>query len=98
MPEAEIERVTGSEGYIPAPPVLQYDNGDYLRAFLDLSPSRQSGFGPGSIPVSEIAVYWELAGWDDFLTFLRRIRAADEAFLTFQAEKKGGADEAVARR
>ena len=61
-------------------------------AFLELSASRPHGFGPSSIPISEIAAWFALYGPDDRPT--RRmwhslIRALDAVWLRWQRETKG---------
>lgn len=60
-------------------------------AFLELSPSRQMGFGEGAIPLTEIQAYMDLfghPGCDDPREFVTLIRACDAAFLEARAEKK----------
>lgn len=89
MPEDEIERVLEARHPRAEPPELWSENEPYLTAFLDLSPARTVTFGGvGYIPVSEIRAYWRELGSDDFETFLRRIRAADDAFLKATRKKK----------
>jgi hypothetical protein len=91
MPEEEIERVVTAraQAHAPIEPDVWPENEPYIKAFLVLSPSRQVGFGVGAIPVSEVGAYWDRCGWDDFETFLGRIRAADDEFLKVVRERKG---------
>ncbi len=62
-----------------------------LAAFSELSPSRpRYQWGPGSLPVSEVAAYYEFTDWPEILpavVFLRRIRALDGAYLGWHAEQ-----------
>lgn len=88
VPESEIDLITLREAVEPEPEI-DPDNIPYRRAFMDLTSSRNMGFSVGSIPVSEIGAYWDRAGVDDFETFLRRIRAADNAFMKWLRESKG---------
>ena len=85
--DSDIAKLIGTSG-APPEPELDAENAPYFRAFFDLSPSRATGFSVGTIPVTEVAAYWDRAGVDDFLTFLRRIRAADEAFLAWHRERE----------
>lgn len=43
--------------------------------------------GAGAIPIAEILAYCQVAQVDDVQQFFRRIRAADMAFLNWQAKK-----------
>lgn len=87
VPEAEIERVLGDE-YLPEPPEWGGETAEDLRDFLELSPSRNVGFGVGPIPVSEIGAYWDRMGVEPFETFLRKMRVADNEYLNWVAKQK----------
>lgn len=59
----------------------------YLEAFFVLSPGRVQGFGPGGIPMAEIEVFCRMYGVENTERFVRFIRAMDDAFLSFSAER-----------
>lgn len=62
-----------------------------LEAFLDLTSSRQIGWGIGPIPVSEVTAYCDLVGMADPVSrieFLRLIRAMDNASLAHEGRKR----------
>jgi hypothetical protein len=88
VPEDEIERIVGVAADAPEEPELDPDNIEYFRVFFDIAESRPPGFGAAAVPLSEIAVYWDRSGFDDFLTFSRRIRAADNALLAWNRERE----------
>lgn len=89
MPEDEIAAFVGEDAFVAVEPEIFADNVEYLQAFMDLADSREIGLGGvGSIKVSEIGSYWDHVQIDDFLTFLRRLRAADGAFLKWQREQR----------
>lgn len=58
-----------------------------LDAFFTLSPSRQQGFGPGGILLSEMATYCQIYDVPNVPRFVRFIQALDGAFLAYKAEE-----------
>lgn len=61
----------------------------YLSAFSELNTCRRAGFGLGPIPWTAIIAFaeqYELE-YDLKSTFLRVIRALDQEFLEYKAEK-----------
>jgi hypothetical protein len=88
MSDEEIAEFVGEDAFVADEPELFEENVEYFEAFFDLTTSRQEGLDRGFIPVSEIASYWDRVPLDDFLTFLRRIRAADAAFIEWHRERR----------
>ena len=60
----------------------------YLSAFQMLSSSRQVGMAPGPIPLSEIAVYWQISAIDPLMDTTEIIRAMDAAWLNHAREAR----------
>lgn len=71
---------------LEARPCLEAHLFDYLEAFFLLSPSRQIGFGPGGILLSEMAVYCQIHRIANVPRFVRIIRAIDAVYLAHVAE------------
>jgi len=71
-----------------APPVTDADRW-LLRAFWDLTSSRQYGQAIGGIPWRDIVAYGERSGLDgDVLSmFVRVIRSLDGEYLRWEAEE-----------
>ncbi|QDQ26702.1 hypothetical protein FNU76_10185 [Chitinimonas arctica] len=85
--EEEAESGETPQALLDMPP-LDPDNARWYQAFNDLNPSRVAGFGPGSIPVSEILAYAQLLQVDDRDTLFRRIRACDHTWLQHAADQQ----------
>ena len=70
-------------------PILYDHNVVYWRSWLDLRNSRQSGFGIGHIPVTEVVAYMDLIDveQDERLHFLRMVNALDRRFVELANEK-----------
>lgn len=61
---------------------------EYLNAFHTLSSTRQSGFGPNPITLTEILAYLQLYGTEDKDAFIEYMLKMDASFLSAQAEKE----------
>jgi hypothetical protein len=58
-----------------------------MAAFLNLSPGRQVGMGPGGITMVDIEAYCRLFHVARPARFVRYIRALDAEWLAFTAER-----------
>lgn len=59
---------------------------EYLAGFYTLNATRQYGFGPNPITLTEIGTYLQLYGASDPAAFIDHVLAMDVAFLTIKAE------------
>ena len=59
---------------------------EYLSAFYTLNGTRQYGFGPCPISLTEMSSYLNLYGASDPQAFIEYIMLMDEAFLKVKAE------------
>lgn len=59
---------------------------EYLSGFYTLNNTRQYGFGPSPISLTEIHTYLQLYGASDPAAFIEHIMAMDSAFLIIKAE------------
>ena len=68
-------------------PQLWSENEPYFEAFLSLSNTRPTGMGISAITFAEISAYLGLYRVPNPDDFVLRIRAADNAYLQFHAER-----------
>jgi len=59
---------------------------EYLSAFYTLNNTRQYGFGPNPITLTEMSAYLQLYGASDPESFIEYLMKMDEAFLRVKAE------------
>lgn len=59
---------------------------EYLSAFYILNSTRQYGFGPNPITLTEMSAYLQLYGASDPESFIEYVLKMDEEFLKVKAE------------